>query len=139
MATAFKTPAALPFIHPDAMPDQYALLGTGRCMEPLISDGTLLVFDKRRAPERGDIIGLVFTPEAAQQWGIPGMVKRLTFALPAPDLPRGCVGLIVVEQLNPPRQYAIPTTDVLAVHKAIGTGEPAGNGQVRFNPSQGGF
>lgn len=137
MATAFQT-NPLPFIHPDDMPDQYALTGVGQCMMPLIADGTLLVFDKHQAPERGDIVGLVFTQEAAQQWGVPGLVKRLAMALPPPasDLPLNCHALVVVEQINPHRQYCIPTSDILAVHKAIGTAEPGPKGQVLFRPSK---
>lgn len=134
--TAPPAAAPLPFIHPDDMPDQYALTGVGRCMEPLIGDGTLLVFDKHQEPQRGDIVGLVFTQEAARRWGAPGLLKRLTFALPPSDLPPGCHGLVVVEQINPPRQYTIPAGDILAVHKAIGTAERDGEGRAQFRPSK---
>jgi hypothetical protein len=120
------------------MPDQYALTGVGQCMAPMIADGTLLVFDKRQEPQRGDIVGLVFTREAAQRWGVPGLLKRLAFALPPSDLPRDFQGLVVVDQINPPRRYAIPTSDILAVHKAIGTAESDGDGRARFHPSRGG-
>lgn len=131
MATSLKA-APLPFIHPDDMPDQYALTGVGQCMSPLIADGTLLVLDKRQAPQPGDIVGLVFTRQAAQRWGVPGLLKRLALALP----PSNCTGLVVVDQINPSRRYAIPTTDVLAVHKAIGTAERHEDGRVLFRPSK---
>lgn len=132
MATAFKIDEdSLPFIHPATMPDQYALVGIGQCMAPLIADGTLMVFDKRPEPRPGDIVGLVLTQEAAKRWGVPGLLKRLALALPDP---RG--GLVVVDQINPPRRYCIPTIDVLAVHKAIGTAESDGDGQARFYPSK---
>ncbi len=101
-----------PFIHPDTMPDQYALTGVGRCMEPLIRDGALVVFDKRQEPRCGDIVGLVLTREAAQRWGVPGLLKRLALALPPSDLPAGCQGMVVVDQINPPRRYALSTADV---------------------------
>ena len=134
MATAFRSEAdRLSFIHPDTMPDQYALVGIGQCMAPLIPDGTLMVFDKRPEPRPGDIVGLVFTREAAKRWGLPGLFKRLALALPPSD---ECGGLVVVDQLNPPRRYCIPTGDVLAVHKAVGTAESDGDGQARFYPSK---
>ena len=136
MATAFKLTNSLPFIHPDDMPDQYALKGVGQCMAPLIADQTLLVFDKRQEPRPGDIVGLVFTREAAQRWGLPDLLKRLALALPPSDPPPGSKGLVVVDQLNPPRRYCIPTTDILAVHKAIGTAESDGPGRARCRPSK---
>ena len=132
MATQIKA-APLPFIHPDTMPDQYALKAVGYCMAPMIPDGTLMVFDKRHEPTPGDIVGVVFTPDAAAQWGLPGLVKRLVLALPPAGLR---TGLVVVEQISPPRQYVIPMTDVLAVHKAIGTAEADGEGRARFRPSK---
>lgn len=135
MATAFKQ-RTLRFIHPDEMPDVYSLTGVGRCMEPLIWDGTLIVFDKRQAPQRGDMVGLIFTSEAAQSWGVPGMIKRLALSLPPDDVPCGGTGLVVVEQINPPRQYLVPVTDLLAVHKAIATAESDGEGRAKYRPSK---
>ena len=133
MATAFISDTeALPFIHPDDMPDQYALTAVGTCMAPLIDDGAVIVFDKRKEPQRGDVVGIVFSKQAARQWGVPGLVKKLAFALPPSGMPGG---LIVVDQINPPRRYCIPTRDVLAVHKAIGTAESDGEGQARFYAS----
>lgn len=136
MAAAAKPASApLPFIHPDHMPDRYALTGRGACMSPLIPDGTLLVFDKREEPQPGDVVGITFTPEAARQWNLPGLVKRLVMALPTSPT-GGLSGLIVVEQLNPPRQYCIPSWDVLAVHKAVGTAIRDDEGRAMFCPTK---
>ena len=137
MAMGSKQRAApLKFIHPDQTPERYGLTAIGTCMEPLISNGTVLVFDKSQEPERGDIVGLVFTRDAATVWGCSGLVKRLALSLPPPDLASGVFGAVVVEQINPPRQYVIPTADLLAVHKAIGTAESNGQGQAAFNPGK---
>ena len=134
MATAFISDTeALPFIHPEDMPDQYALTAVGTCMAPLIDDGALIVFDTRKELQRGDVVGIVFSKEAALQWGVPGLVKKLAFALPPSGIPGG---LIVVDQINPPRRYCISTRDVLAVHKAIGTAESDGEGQAKFYPAK---
>ncbi len=131
MATKLKEPAQpLPFIHPNEMPDTYAITGVGHCMAPLIADGTILVLSKTAHPEPGDIVGVIFTREAAGSWGLPGLVKRLAF-----HLPPASGGLVVVEQINPARRYLIPSTDVLAVHKAIGTAESDGPGRAKFRPS----
>ena len=135
MATAFKS-ETLPFIHPDDMPNRYALKGVGVCMAPLFEDGVLLVCDKRPEPVPGDIVSLIFTQEAAQKWGFPGLVKKLAMALPPWNLIGDACGLVVADQINPPRRYCIPTSDLLAVHKVIGTAEPDGEGQARFYPSK---
>lgn len=127
-----------PFIHPDDMPDLHALRGHGTCMEPEIADGTLLVIDKREIPEPGDVVSIIFTREAAKRWKLPGLVKKLAFSLPPPELDgSGMVGLIVADQLNPPRRYAIPTSDVLAVYKCVGIGEATGTGTARLQRSLG--
>lgn len=122
---AAGAPPPLPkFIHPDDMPDRYALTGTGTCMQPLITDGSLVAFDKTQKPMTGDLVGLIFTPEAAQRRQIPGMIKRLV--LPVPEL--GQTGHVTVEQINPHRRYKIRACDVLAVHKCIGIPERTKDG-----------
>jgi hypothetical protein len=118
------------------MPAQYALTGEGKCMEPLILDGTVLVMDKGQPPKRGDVVSLFFTRDAAARWGAPGLVKRLAMNLPATSLPSGAFGLVVVEQINPPRQYVIPSGDILAVHKCVGSAVSTGTGQAAFDPRQ---
>jgi hypothetical protein len=113
------------FIHPDDMPDMYALTGVGTCMEPVIPDRSCCVFDKREAPQPGDLVGLIFTEEAAQRRGVPGMIKRLVSGS-ADD------GLIVVEQIQFNRSYRLPSDDVLAVHKFVGIAQSQGNGTAAF-------
>lgn len=122
----------LPFIHPDDMPDVYALTGVGTCMLPLLDDGGLLIFDKRLNPQPGDIVGLIFTREAGLRRGQPGSIKRLVMGLP----PAGFDGIVVAEQINPHRVYYFPTTDLLAVHKFVGTAESTGDGQARLKPAR---
>jgi hypothetical protein len=123
---------ALPFIDPADMPDLYAVRGVGVCMEPLFADGTLLVGDKREEPAVGDAVILHFRREHAARYGVPGWIKRLAMAVP----PEGFDGLIIVEQLNPPRQFAIPSNHVAAVHKCVGTAEHDSPGLARFNPGE---
>lgn len=129
---------ALPFIHPDYMPELYALRGVGDCMVPVIADGALLTFDKSEKPEPGDVVGIVFTRDFAPQWGAPGCVKRLRLALPPAELGQGMAGLIVVEQLNPRRTFTFQSKDVLAVHKCVGLAEldPDDGVRARFRTTQ---
>lgn len=126
--------ASFPFIHPDDMPDLYALTGRGTCMMPLINDGAVVVMDKNQIPAVGDTVALTFTREAAQRYHMPGMLKRLAYALPPAEFAE--LGLIVVEQLTPHRLYTFPVCDVLAVHKCIGFAVSSGTDQARYQPSQ---
>jgi len=127
MATAAIAPrTALPFIHPDDMPDRYCLPGIGTCMEPLIANGSLVAFDKREKPRRGDIVCLIFTRASAQRYGVPGMIKRL--AMDVPDGFDGFDTLVVVEQINPVRTLTFWTSELLAVHKFIGLPERRSDG-----------
>lgn len=115
----------LPFIHPDAMPDRYALTGYGTCMAPFINDGDCIAFDKREQPQQGDLVGIIFSQPAGKRRGLPGLVKRLV-ATPA----QGFGDVFIVEQVNPPRRFSIPATDVLAVHTMIGICERDANGRA---------
>ncbi len=131
MRAAALARAPLPFIHPDDMPDVYALTGVGTCMMPLLEDGGLLVFDKRLDPQPGDIVGLIFTREAGLRRGQPGSLKRLVMMLP----PSGFEGIVVAEQINPHRVYYFPTTDLLAVHKFVGVAERLPDGRAALRRS----
>lgn len=134
---AVLNPRALPFIHPDDMPDLYALIGTGTCMEPVVVDRALMAFDKTKAPRPGDIVSLIFTRQYAAKVGVPGMVKRLALGLPPSGVRQaGLAWAIIAEQINPPRQYSFRSTDVLAVHKCVGFAENAGEGLARFRVDQ---
>lgn len=120
--------AGVGFIHPDDMPDLYALMAVGFCFTPIIEDGACCVFDKRQEPQSGDIVGIIFTEEAAKRRGMPGWIKRLVIPPPPP----GFDGLMVVEQINPPRTYAVQMGDVLAIHKFVGIAESTGDGRATF-------
>lgn len=133
MATAFaQARAPQPFIHPDDMPERYALTGTGTCMEPIVQDGALIVADKTIEPEPDDVVIVHFTQDYARLFGAPGCVKRLRMPLPPP----GFDGLMVVEQVNPLRSYSFRSSDVLAVHKVIGFAEPNGPDGATFRTNQ---
>lgn len=138
MATAFRDAAKpLPFIHPDDMPDLYALPGYGTCMMPVIRDGALVVCDKRQQPEPGDSVVVHFTRDYARRQGVPGAIKRLKMALPPPEICAVGNALIVVEQINPRRTFTFYAADVLAVHKVVGIGEATSPGSAQYRPSEG--
>lgn len=126
------------FVHPDEIPDLYALWGSGTCMKPLIDDGALLTFDKRENVMSGDTVNIWFRPERVKPGQPQGNVKRLVLGLPPVELPPSLMDMarVVVDQLNPPRQYSIPASYILAIHKCVGTAEPGCGGQARFRLNQ---
>lgn len=132
-----------PFIDPDTLPDEYAVVCAGNCLEPVIADGTCLAFSRLVRPEVGDFIVLWFRPEATPPGEHLKMVKRLAMALPPEfELPldRGrwsfATPLVVVEMLNPARRWAIPATELLAVHTVVGIAEQQPDGGARYRPGR---
>lgn len=146
MATAYSAePPAAPLIvrSPDQLPDLYAMTGSGTCMEPLIANGTCMAFSKSGQPQPGDIVVVWFKPEHARPGEAQCFLKRLVFALPPEShisfpLPgeTPLAPIVLVEQINPPRRYAIPGTHVLAVHRCIGPAEPQGGGRATVQMSK---
>jgi hypothetical protein len=121
-------PPAIPSIDPNELPDEYCLKLDGDCLEPLIPDGSAVQFAKSEKFGVGDIVCIWFRPEFSppgrhQAWlkqirlNVPPWVKQF----PYNDHPESDVkALMVVEQLNPRRQYHVPCDQILTIHKAVG-------------------
>lgn len=131
--------------NPADFPRIYASTTVGDCMAPLLTEGCDLVFDKEAACGAGDVVAIWFHPHAVRPGAHSRMVKRLVMGL-APGLTfpfsgwKGNVApLVIVEMLNPPRQFYFRAEDVLAMHRCIGVAETIGNGRAvmtqRFNDS----
>ena len=144
LTTAMRSPGArgaqFAINHPNELPDRYAMIGTGRCMEPYVMDGTCCVFDKREKPTHGDTIIVWFRPEHVPPGESQCLLKRLVGGLPPIRFPfdmtegSNCEPLVTVEMINPPRLFRIPASRVLAVHKCIGNAESNEDGTARFRP-----
>lgn len=122
------------------VPATYAAVGYGSCMEPVIKHGECLVFSKNDSGENGDVVGIWFKPDRIPVGQFQHFVKRLVMKPPVsfPYEGRGdAIPLVIVEMLNPPRTMRILATDIMAIHKCIGTAEPGENGMAKFRPSQG--
>jgi hypothetical protein len=126
------------FADPDQIPSLYALRGVGTCMEPLIGDGSLLAFNKDDPAQSGDTVNIWFHPYRVKPGAPQGMIKRLLYGLPPKDVPSALLDMavVVVDQLNPPRQYQIPASHILAIHKCIGFAETDGGRIAKFPTSQ---
>ena len=114
-------------VDPSELPDRYAMICEGVCLEPEIADGTRLLFDKHEPFGAGDLVVLFRRPELVQPGHHQAIVKRLVMApppwvkFPWRENPRSEVrALVIAEQINPRRQYAIPCEDLLGIHKCLG-------------------
>ena len=130
-------------VHPDDMPDVYASICKGVCLEPFYRDGACLVFSKSEQIEPGDFVGVLLHPAIVEADGLPRRVKRLVSAgwhgitFPFKPHPQDEVEpVVILEQLNPPRIFRIRASHILAMHKVIGEAETMGNGQARFRPAK---
>jgi hypothetical protein len=126
--TTRPAPAGPAIIDPAELPDQYGMYVQGDCMLPEIADGDVLHFDKREPVTAGDMAAIYLRPEIVPPGAMQVRVKRLVLnippwvTLPYRDHPdSNVVALVFAESLNPPRQFVVKCSDVLAVHKCIGS------------------
>jgi hypothetical protein len=111
----------------DAIPDQYVMELAGKCMEPYLRNGARAAFSKSETVRSGDFVCIWFRPEALKPGDFPGLFKKLSrdiphfVTFPWVDHPESDISpALVAECFNPPRKFAIPCANVLAVHKCIG-------------------
>jgi hypothetical protein len=126
---------------PSEMPEVYASVATGSCLEPVFKDGTCFAFSKVEAPRAGDYVSVWFDPDIVPTGEAPRSVKRLVDDLmPGLTFPYRAspgsqvVPLVRVEMLNPPRRFAIPADKIIALHTVIGTAISNDSGKARLVP-----
>jgi hypothetical protein len=117
---------------PGTLPDLYCMALDGDCLEPLIPDRAAIMIKKSEKFGVGDIVCIWFRPGLIKPGGTQSWLKRVTMNMPDwvkfpyKEHPESeASALIMVEQLNPPINYAVKLKNILAVHKAIGY-SPAG-------------
>lgn len=116
-----------PFIDPSKLKED--LFGTtcrGACMHPEVPDGSNIVVDRKTRPVAGDLVCLFFKPEFVKAGELQTWVKRLVTGVPPwvkefpyRDHPESTVkAIILVESINPRRQYVIECDKLLGLYKA---------------------
>lgn len=121
-------PPTLPF---DEWPRLYAMVVEGHCMEPLVADGALCLFDKEAPVKRGHLVGAFLV---GRDDNIVKCVKRLGMGImPGIKFPcrthpdSNCVPVVVLDYLKPtPRMIAISADKVLGIHKLVGIADAEG-------------
>lgn len=120
-------PRNQPMIDPAKLPDRYAMICTGVCLEPTFKDGSSLIFDRTASWGVGDFVMIVFKPEHVPVGRLQCMVKQVVLAPPAkvtlplkmhPD--SNVVPTLICRQFNPPRSYSVELDQVMAIHKCLG-------------------
>jgi hypothetical protein len=118
----------LPPTDPETLPDLYCMKLDGDCLAPVVPDGAAVMIKKAETYGVGDVVCIWFRPEAISPGGHQAWLKRVTLNVPPwvkkfpyRDHPESeCLAMIMVEQLNPLRSYAVKCSDILAIHKAAG-------------------
>lgn len=95
------------------VPKAYAIYAKGDSMEPRYFNGELLHINPAKPIEPGHFVLVQVLP--AQDGDAPGaLLKRLV---------RRSASKVVLEQFNPPKRIEIKSSDVVSIHKVVGTGE----------------
>jgi hypothetical protein len=126
-------------LSPEDVPETYASVCRGDCLDPIIKDGACLVFSKTDQPQAGDFVGFWLHPDAVADGELPRRVKRLYMGLPEGwTLPLAmhpeseAEPLLIFEQVNPPKLLQVRASRVLAMHKVIGEAETQPDGRARM-------
>jgi hypothetical protein len=126
-------------LQPADLPDRYASIATGDCLEPIFSDGACLVFSKSEPVEAGDFVGIWLKPEILKEGELQRRVKRLLFGIwPGMTFPftlsehDGVEPIVVLEMLNPPKMLQVRASHILAMHKVVGEAKTNGDGTAQM-------
>jgi hypothetical protein len=120
-------------LHPDELPNVYAMVGAGNCLEPEIMDGTKLLFSHTERYQRGDFVALFRRREFTSPGDHQILIKRLIIAPraeywtdPANFRFDNVAPTVLVEMLNPGRILQFDAASLLGIHKCLGP-VPAGH------------
>jgi hypothetical protein len=113
-------------IDASVLPDLYAMICIGDCMEPTYKDGVTLLFDRVAPVSRGDTVVIWWKPEFQPLDTPPAIVKQLDMDFPFMKYPyephpdNDIIPSIVVSMLNPPRRFRINCERIAAIHRCLG-------------------
>jgi hypothetical protein len=113
-------------------PEAYAMIGEGRCMEPLVPDGSMLICSPAMPLTAGALVAVWFDKA-------PPMFKRLVhpplISLGASrNLESTVVECLEFEMLNPPSSLFIRADKIDRMHVVVGT-LPPGSFEHRRSPA----
>lgn len=129
-ATAEALPTLTTPLLPDEFPAVYSLQCDGTCLEPLIKDGTRLLFSRDERYFPGDLVCLHVRPELVRPGDHQLLVKKLVIAPPHrfwtdPTCNAGSniKPVVIVQTLNPQKTLYLKPEALLGIHKCLGPAE----------------
>lgn len=99
------------------IPDRYAMICDGSCLEPLVHDGARLLFSAIEPCRRGDLVAIWLRPEYVDKGEHQARVKRLLYVI---DGGFGLAPALIVEMLNPQTILTFDMRAVLTFHRCLG-------------------
>lgn len=125
-------PPILVGLHPNDLPDLYAMGVEGDCMEPAIRSGGKVLVDRTKPALPGDFVVIYQRPEVVKPGQHQALVKRLVTAIPPfvsfpwRDQPGSEASAVFIAEMDNPRTRLLwHCRDLLAVHHCVGP-VPAG-------------
>ena len=103
---------------PNKLPALYAITADGNCLGDLIPNGSKVILSRDAEPESGAIVCIYLHRDRMDGWNHQSILKKM-IGWSIPDISSGDEVSLIVEQLNPPRRYAIPHSNILAVHTFV--------------------
>ena len=95
------------------VPNAYAVYVVGASMEPRYHPGEVVHIHPGRPVDVGAYVLVQRTPKSAGDAPL-AVIKRLIKRTPAK---------ITLEQFNPPRTFEIKASDIVSIHRVVGSGE----------------
>jgi hypothetical protein len=112
--------------------DRYILIVNGACMEPLVADGALAIFDPAVPYAPGDIVVLHWRAEFIKPGGATSVIKQLLQEPPPwvrfpynPSPTTEVVAALGLAMLNPRKRGWVRCSRIAAIHKMIGIADAA--------------
>jgi hypothetical protein len=109
------------------LPEDYAMIVDGDCLDPEIGHGAKLHINKSAPYKVGDFVAIWFRPECCKPGGLQCLVKRMAMSIfPGLKFPyvmspgSNVVPIFVAEMLKPPQTFYYPADKIIAVHKVMG-------------------
>ena len=109
------------------LPERYTMRVCGECLEPIIPDGSRVLVDKTAPYESGDLVVVYRRIKGAPTGAFQAQLKRIVLTPPPwvtfpwrasaqSDLEEA----VVLEMINPSRQFVVRCADILGIHKCFG-------------------
>ena len=117
--TGHVRPSANHFLDGVPRPDAYGCNLQGNCLEPQMFDGDMALASPSETPQVGDLV-VLHPANGGTSW-LKRLVMAPMFPVGTPLHPDSDVmSVVVVEMVNPPKQFMIPIDRLKAMHRVVG-------------------